>query len=65
MDVRVGPWAECQGINAFEQWCWGRLNLPINCGTPVNLKGKQSLIFIRRTDAEVEAPVLWPRDVTS
>ena len=29
---------------------------------PVNPKGNQSLIFIRRTDAEAEAPVLWPRD---
>ena len=28
---------------------------------PVNAKGKQSWIFIVRTDAEV--PILWPRDV--
>ena len=34
--------AECQRINAFELWCWGRLNLPIDCGTPVSLKGNQS-----------------------
>ena len=27
---------------------------------PVNPKGNQSWIFIRRTDAEAEAPVLWP-----
>ena len=27
---------------------------------PVNPKGKQSQIFIRRTDAE--APILWPPD---
>ena len=26
----------------------------------VNPKGNQSLIFIGRTDAEVEAPILWP-----
>ena len=32
---------------------------------PVNLKGNQSSIFIGRTDAEAEAPVLWPPDVTS
>ena len=25
-------------------------------------KGNQSLIFIRRTDAEAEAPILWPLD---
>ena len=29
----------------------------------VNPKGKQSWIFIRRTDAEAEAPILWPPDV--
>ena len=27
---------------------------------PVNLKGNQSCIFIGRTDAEVEALILWP-----
>ena len=26
----------------------------------VNPKGNQSWIFIRRTDAETEAPILWP-----
>ena len=30
---------------------------------PVHPKGNQSLIFIRRTDAEVEAPLLWPPNV--
>jgi len=30
---------------------------------PVNPKGKQSWIFIRRTDAEARAPILWPPDV--
>ena len=30
---------------------------------PVNPKGNQSLIFIGRTDAEAEAPILWPPDV--
>ena len=29
---------------------------------PVNPKGSQSLIFIGRTDAEAETPVLWPPD---
>ena len=28
----------------------------------VNPKGNQSRIFIRRTDAEAEAPILWSRD---
>ena len=29
---------------------------------PVNPKGNQSSIFIGRTDAEAEAPILWPPD---
>ena len=32
---------------------------------PVNPKGNQSWIFIRRTDAEAEAPILWPPNVKS
>ena len=31
----------------------------------VNPKGNQLRIFIGRTDAEAEAPVLWPPDVKS
>ena len=30
---------------------------------PVNHKGNQSWIFIGRTDAEPETPILWPPDV--
>ena len=30
---------------------------------PVDPKGNQSWIFIGRTDAEAEAPILWPPDV--
>ena len=32
---------------------------------PVNPKGNQLWIFIERTDAEAEAPILWPPDVKS
>ena len=32
---------------------------------PVNPKGNQSWIFIGRTDAEAEAPILWPPGVNS
>ena len=32
---------------------------------PVNHKGNQPWIFIGRTDAEAEAPILWPPDVKS
>ena len=27
---------------------------------PVNSKGNQPLVFLGRTDAEAEAPILWP-----
>ena len=41
------------------------LKSPLNCKEikPVNPKGNQSGIFIGRTDAEAETPVLWPPDV--
>ena len=54
--------AERQRIDAFELWCWRRLLSPLDCKEikPVNPKGNQSRIFIGRTDAEVEAPKLWP-----
>ena len=41
------------------------LDSPLNCKEiqPVHPKGDQSQIFTGRTDAEVEAPILWPPDV--
>ena len=30
---------------------------------PVNTKGNQFRIFIGRTDAEAETPILWPPDL--
>ena len=30
---------------------------------PVNPKGNKSRIFIGRTDAEAETPILWPPDM--
>ena len=52
-------------IDAFELWCWRRLENPLDCkeSQPVNPKENQSCIFIGRTDAE--APVLWPPHVKS
>ena len=43
------------------------LESPLTCKEikPVNPKGNQSWIFIGRTDAEAEAPVLWPPDAKS
>ena len=37
----------------------------ISHDVPVHPKGNQSWIFIGRTDAEAEAPILWPPDVKS
>ena len=43
------------------------LESPLDCKEiqPVNPKGNQSLIFIGRTDAEAETPILWPPDAKS
>ena len=43
------------------------LKSPLDCKEikPVNPKGNQSWIFNGKTDAEVEAPILWPPDVKS
>ena len=40
------------------------LESPLNCKEiqPVHPKGNQSLIFIGKTDAEAETPILWPSD---
>ena len=56
--------AECRKIDAFELWCWRRLENPLDCKEiqPVHPKGNQSSMFIGRTDAEAETPVLWPPD---
>ena len=54
--------AERQRIDAFELWCGRRLESPLDSNEikPVNPKGNQSCIFIRRTDAE--ALILRPPD---
>ena len=41
------------------------LEIPLDCKEiqPVHPKGDQSWVFIGRTDAEAETPVLWPPDV--
>ena len=43
------------------------LESPLDCKEikPVNIKGNQTWIFIGRTDAEAEAPILGPPDVKS
>ena len=43
------------------------LESPLDCKEiqPVHPKGDQSWVFIGRTDAEAETPVLWPPHVKS
>jgi len=56
---------------APKNWCFWTLMLektlesPLDCKDikPVNPKRNQSWIFIGRTDAEAEMPILWPPDV--
>ena len=69
MDVRVGSWRSLSGKGL----------MLLNCGVgedswesldckeiqPVHHKGNQSWIFIGRTNAEAEAPILWPYDAKS
>ena len=43
------------------------LESPLDCKEiqPVYPKGDQSWVFIGRTDAEAETPILWPPDAES
>ena len=56
--------AEHQRIDAFEMWCWRRLESPKESKEiqPVHPIGNQSWIFIGRTDVEAETPILRPPD---
>ena len=56
---------------ALKNWCFWFVLLerilvsPLDCKEiqPVHPKGNQSWIFIGRTHAEAETPILWPTDV--
>ena len=58
---------------ASKNWClWTvvlekTLESPLDCKEiePVHPKGDQSWVFIGRTDAEAETPILWPPHVKS
>ena len=53
--------AECQRIDAFECGV-GELESPLDFKEiqPLHPKGDQSWVFIGRTGAEAETPILWP-----
>ena len=56
---------------ALKNWCLQTLILEKTLESlldskeikPVNPKGNQAWLFIRRTDAEADAPIIWPPDV--
>ena len=56
-----------------KNWCFWTvvsektLESPLSCKEikPVNPEGNQSWVFIGRSDAKVETPILWPPDVTN
>ena len=58
---------------APKNWCFWTVVLektlesPLGCKEiqPVHPKGDQSWVFIGRTDAKAETPILWPPDVKS
>ena len=58
---------------ALKNWCFWTVVLdktlesPLDCKEikPVNPKGDPSWLFIGRTDAGAEAPILWPPDAKS
>ena len=57
--------AECHRIDTFWTIVLEKtLESPLDCKEikPVNPEGNQSWIFIAGTDAEAEAPILWPPD---
>ena len=64
-------WAEKSW--APKNWCFWTVVLektlesPLDCKEtqPVHPKGAQSWVFIGRTDAEAETPILWPPDAKS
>ena len=79
MTSKNAIWAR-QGIMALykeswapKNWCFWTVVLdktlesPLDCKEfqPVRSKGDQSWVFIGRTDAEAETPILWPLDEKS
>ena len=58
---------DCEESWAPKNWCFWTvvlektLDSPLGCKDiqPVHPKGRPVLVFIRRTDAEAETPVLW------
>ena len=64
---------DCEESWAPKNWCFWTVVLektlesPLDCKEiqPVHPKGDQSWVFIGRTDAEAETPLLWPPHMKS
>ena len=64
---------DCEEGWVPKNWCFWTVVLektlesPLDCKEiqPVHPEGDQSWVFIGRTDAEAETPILWPPDATS
>ena len=64
---------DCEESWAPKNWCFWTavlektLESPLDCKEiqPVHSKGDQSWVFIGRTDAKAETPILWPPDAKS
>ena len=64
---------DCEESWAPKNWCFWpvvlekTLESPLDCKEiqPVHPKRDQSWVFIGRTDAKAETPILWPPDVKS
>ena len=54
--------AQRRRIDAFELWCWRRLESPLDCKEiqPIHSEGDQPWGLFERNDAKAETPVLWP-----
>jgi len=62
---------DCKESWALKNWCFGTVVLEKTLESPldykeeiqpVHPKGNQSWIFIGRTDAETDTPIIWPPD---
>ena len=66
--VKYGWELDCEESWAPKNWCFWTVVLektlesPLDCKViqPVHPKGDQPWVFIGRTDAEAETPILWP-----
>ena len=60
--------AECRKLDTFQLWCWKRLLRVPGRARKLNQSALKKINLeysFGRTDAEAEAPILWPPDAKS